>query len=114
MKLHIPLLDGQALTFEGTHEELVAIAERFVRNHAPILAVGSVNPPVESRQSPSRRWTEQTAKRLWGLVYGDQAKLVKFLVERGGSATYEDLTKHMGFEGQHLSGILSPLTRNSQ
>jgi hypothetical protein len=27
---------------------------------------------------------------------------------------YADLGKHMGFEAQHLSGVLSPITRNAQ
>ena len=33
----IPLLDGTPLTFEGTHEELVEVAENFVKKRTGLL-----------------------------------------------------------------------------
>lgn len=39
---------------------------------------------------------------------------MKFLVQRGGTAGYAEITKYMGYNGQHLSGMLSPITRNAQ
>jgi hypothetical protein len=116
MKLMVPLTDGRSLTFEGEADELISVAERIVKNNGSQIAAVPVSKGSAAIQSAagSRRWTEQSTKKLWGLLYGEQAKLVKFLVDKGGQATYEELTKHMGYGAQHLSGILSPLTRNSQ
>ena len=118
MKLHIPLSDGTTVTLEGEYEELVQAAEKFVENRGVQVAVRPSSPQqsaVANASKPqSRRWTEQTAKRLWSMLYGDQAKLVKFLVERGGTTSYAELGKHMGFNAQRLSGVLSPITRNAQ
>jgi hypothetical protein len=114
MKLLIPLIDGRTLTFEGEHDELVAVAEKFAQSCPPQIAMTTGSGGSAENPDSSRRWTEQTTKRLWGMLYGEQAKLVRFLVDRGGKATYDELAKHMGYKGQHLSGILSPLTRNAQ
>jgi hypothetical protein len=74
---------------------------------------------AESRVGPTvpglpRRWTEHSVRKLLGLLYGDQEKLLKFLVEHGGTATYAEGGQHMRYDGQRLSGILSPLTRNAK
>jgi hypothetical protein len=117
MKLMVPLKDGRTLEFEGEPDELIAAAEKIVRSTGSQIAM-KVSSEQTTTSNPalsgSRRWTEQSTKKLWGLLYGEQAKVVRFLVERGGQSTYEELTKHMGYGAQHLSGILSPLTRNSQ
>ena len=118
MKLHIPLTDGTSLTFEGEYEELVQTAEKFVEKHGQLIAAQSPAPmQATSANGPkpqSRRWSEQSVKRLWGMLYGEQAKVVKFLVGRGGKTSYAELSKHIGYDAQHLSGILSPITRNAQ
>lgn len=118
MKLHIPLSDGTTLTFEGSHDELMGIAERFVDKHGPLVSQAGNGmhgeAPHGMSTSSSRRWTEQAARRLWGLLYGEQAKVVKALVSRGGTTEYHELGKHMGYDAQHLSGVLSAITRNSQ
>jgi hypothetical protein len=114
MKLLIPLVDGRTLTFEGEHDELVAVAEKFAQSHPSQVSMETVSRGTPETVDGSRRWTERTTKRLWGMLYGEQAKVVRFLVDRGGKVTYSELAKHMGYKGQHLSGILSPLTRNAQ
>jgi hypothetical protein len=101
------------LLFEGTHEELIPLAEKMVEKHGPLIAFDKASEPVQ-RPNVIQRWTEQSARRLAGLLYGDQAKLVKFLIGRGGTASYEEIQKHMGYGAQRLSGILSPITRNAQ
>jgi hypothetical protein len=118
MKLMIPLVDGANLTFEGTYDELVQVAEDFVKKHAATIAVSGTASAAQQGTQPrvngSRRWTEQSARRLLGLLYGEQEKVVRFLVEHGGAATYGELKQHLGYDGQRLSGILSPITRNAQ
>jgi len=119
MKLYVPLTDGTTLTFEGDHDELVSVAERFVEKHGDMVAVRSninveATPSRNVNQRGTRRWNEQTTQRLWKLLYGEQAKVVRFLVERGGKAEYKELGKHMGYDAQHLSGVLSAITRNAQ
>lgn len=119
MKLSVGLANGRILVYEGTYEELVQVGEKLVRE------IGSEIIDVKeaeklggqqihmSANGNSRRWTNHNVKKLLGLLYGEQLKLVKFLAERG-SATYQELKNHMGYGGQHLSGILSPVTRNVQ
>ncbi|MFQ5776645.1 MAG: hypothetical protein ACE5IP_01410 [Terriglobia bacterium] len=60
-------------------------------------------------------WTEKAVQRLTALVWGDQKKMLRFLGDKGGAATYREVLKHLGFsKGQQLSGALSGLTRNSR
>ena len=48
-------------------------------------------------------------------LYGDQERLVDYLIEKGGFAPTEDILKHLGFkEGNQLAGIRSSLTRNAR
>ena len=116
MRLLVPLTDGRTLTFEGEADELIATAEKLANTNGTQIANKPVGRTDTTAQASTggRRWTEQSTKRLWGILYGEQAKVVKFLVDKGGQATYEELTKYLGYGAQHLSGILSPLTRNSQ
>ena len=117
MKLTIPLRDGTTLMFEGTSDELNPIADKMMERHGPMIGssnCGEALPDRIQQSNVNRRWTEQSVRKLWGLLYGEQKKLVKFLIDRGGKATYQEIQKHMGYGAQHLSGILSPITRNAQ
>lgn len=121
MKLTVGLIDGRTLLFEGTYEELVKAGEECVARFGNLIAsaadAAQLQPsmPIAVRAgTSSRRWTEQTARRLWGILYGEQAKLVKYLVQRGGKAKYAEVGKYLGYEAQHLSGVLSSITRNAQ
>jgi hypothetical protein len=118
MKLSIPLADGTTLVYEGTREELEQIGEAFVAKFGSEVGsssdakrLGGVTVRVPS---DGHLWSEHSVEKLWALLYGEQSKLVKFLIERGGTATYAELKKYMGYDAQKLSGILSPITRNSQ
>ncbi len=113
MKLSIPLADGRILVYEGTHEELVQIGEDFVARFGAEITT------TQQAQSLGgvtvhAKWSGHKIKKLLSLLYGDQAKLVKFLVEQGGTSPYTQVAKHMGYDAQRLSGILSPITRNAQ
>jgi hypothetical protein len=116
MKLSVGLANGAILVYEGTYEELVKIGEKLVLEHGPMIVNVKDAEKLNGRKFhlSSKGWTEQNVKALLAHLYGDQAKLLKFLVERGGNATYPEIKKEMGYGGQSLSGILSPITRNAQ
>ena len=119
MKLSIPLINGQALVYEGTYEELLKIGEDFVAKSSILVAspsaVAQLAPmPAAPMINGSGRWTEQTARRLMNSLYGDQGKLVRYLVRNGGVAKYKDIGQQLGLVKQKLAGVLSSITRNAQ
>src|SRR6266849_9787662 len=119
MKLLVGLANGTILTYEGTYDEVTKIGEKLVGEFGPEIinleeAEKLGGQQIQMNANGSRRWNNHSVRKLLGLLYGEQMKLVKFLVEHGGTATYAEITKHMGYGGQHLSGILSPITRNAQ
>ncbi len=116
MKLTIHLLDGTVLTFEGVKDELLEVAEDFAKKHSvpTVHSTATAQVDTQPRVNGSRRWNEQSVRRLTGLLYGEQEKVVKFLLENGGAASYVELGQYLGYDGQRLSGILSPITRNAQ
>jgi len=52
MKLMIPLVDGANLTFEGTYDELVQVAEDFVKKHAATIAVSGTASAAQQGTQP--------------------------------------------------------------
>jgi hypothetical protein len=119
MKLFVGLANGATLAVEGTYEEITRYGDKLVREFGPDIinleeAQKLGGPTVHVKAPSILRWTEHSVKKLLGLLYGEQEKLLKFIVEHGGTATYAEIGKHMGYNGQHLSGILSPITRNAQ
>ena len=139
MKLTVELIDGTKWLYEGTYEELVQLSEKLVCRYGdyiksqhdpsfagptrpgPTLAELTGEAPTTVITAPATataarpRWTEATVRRLVSRLYGEQLKLVKFLAScDGGKTSYAAICKHMGYQGQHLSGILSPITRNAQ
>jgi hypothetical protein len=117
MKLFVALANGAILTYEGTEEEVGRLGVKLVRDLGPdiidVEEAEKLGGPAIRLKAP-RGWTEHSVRKLLGLLYGEQEKLLKFLVEHGGTATYAEVGQHMGYDGQHLSGILSPLTRNAK
>ena len=118
MKLSIPLINGQVLIYEGTYDELVKIGEEFVARAGGLVASNADAAQLAAMQAVpannSRRWTDSTARRLLSLLYGDQAKLVELLLQKGGAVKYADIEKQLGLGAQKLAGVLSSLTRNAQ
>jgi hypothetical protein len=117
MKLFVGLANGALLTYEGTEEEVGRLGVKLVRDLGPdiinVEEAEKLGGPTIRLKAP-RRWTENSVRKLLGLIYGEQEKLLKFLVAHGGTATYAEIEVHMGYKGQHLSGILSPLARNAK
>jgi hypothetical protein len=127
MKLSVGFANGLILTYEGEPDELMEIGEKMVAEHgndiinledAKKLGGQEIHVTANGQKFQSnpnsRRWSEHSVKKLLALLYGEQSKLLKFLVDRGGSANYAEIGKFMGYDAQHLSGILSPITRNAQ
>lgn len=60
-------------------------------------------------------WTEDRVRALWNWLYGNQKKLVQFLIDHGGRARKEELEKVLGIKkGNELAGLLSCITRNAR
>ncbi|HZE73020.1 MAG TPA: hypothetical protein VE135_26210 [Pyrinomonadaceae bacterium] len=105
VKLTVPLGDGRVMTYEGTEQEVMNIGKAYENGSAPVDTGTKVEIVV---------WTKQSARTFVDLLYGDQHKLLQFLVQRGGAAPYADVEAYMGYRGQRLAGVLSSLTRNAK
>lgn len=118
MRLTVSLTNGTTLAFEGDYDELADVVEDFVRKYGTGPTAGRLVPDSKEVADPlangSRRWSEQSARKLSGLLYGEQEKVVRFLLDQGGKASYAELKQHLGYGEQKLSGILSAITRNAQ
>src|SRR5690349_21368531 len=81
MKLHIPLVNGTTLVFEGEYEELVKVGEEYVSKYSAHIGSrpNGVQPTEVGMPLPSspisRRWTEHTIRKMRVLLYGEQAKV---------------------------------------
>jgi hypothetical protein len=59
-------------------------------------------------------WTLQRAEALWNCLYGDQKKLIQYLLLKG-TASVPEIIKHLGMKkGAALAGVRSSLTRNAR
>src|ERR1700740_470762 len=120
MKLSVGFANGATLVVEGSYEEITSYGDKLVREFGQDIVnldearrLGGPTVHVNAPKIP--RWTERSVRKLKDVLYGEQEKLLRFLVEQhDGAATYEEIENYMGYAGQHLSGILSPITRNSQ
>ena len=102
---------------DGTPAEVGEILRQFPELRAGIPSNGSDKSSLiaaaEAKGAP-RYWTENAVRRLATLLWGDQKKLARLLMERGG-VSYREVLKHLGFsKGQQLSGIRSGITRNAK
>ena len=112
------LLDGTVLA--GNVEELSA-AVRAIQGR-PAASAGAGERDVNGTNSGKLEgtqgttvWTLKRARKLWSWLYGDQRKLVQFLLDKGGSATTQDIMKYLGMKkGNELAGVRSCITRNAR
>lgn len=124
MKLIVDQPDGTRLTFEGEASELAAIASKLAAQPSFSPQAGLIRPSFETASSPIRVarpmepppvfWHDANIRELWDLLWGEQAKLVKFLVERSGEAPYTEIGVYMGYDRQRLGAILSAIIRNAR
>jgi len=108
VRLTVPLADGRLMVFEGTEEEVMNIAR--------VYDVGAGGPIATHARLEIVEWTEPAARTFWGLLHGDQAQLIRFLLHQGGAAKYSELLMSMGYEEQRqrLGAVLSAIKRNAK
>jgi hypothetical protein len=106
MKLNVQLASGHNLNFEGTYDELVRISHEFARQ--PKTSA----PPLPDPDNAG--WSAKTAQRLRDKLFGDQQKLISYLVSVGGTATSSQIEEQLGLAKHKLAGVLSAITRNAQ
>ena len=113
MKATLP--DGTIL--DGTFDEVTS-AVREIQGKSTTHATSSDNKHSSNGtngQQGTTVWTMKRAEALWKSLYGDQEKLVKFLLDKGGSASQSDIMKHLGLKtGNQLAGVRSSITRNAR
>src|SRR5580700_9955112 len=89
--------------FEGTTDEFLAI-----RFHSSAAANGH---KTIAEQINGSDWTQKTARAFWDSLDrrhggGQQKKLLVFLIKKNGSATEDEVWKHLDIEqGQELAGV---------
>jgi hypothetical protein len=110
MKLIVENPSGTRFTFEGEALELAEIATKLAGVH---LEPGPGYVPQKLDPIPGI-WTESNLRELRALLWGDQAKLMEFLLDRSGEAPYSEIGVHMGFTRQKLGAILSAIMRNGR
>ena len=112
MKATLP--DGTVL--EGTHEEVTAAVRSLQGNNTtnvPGNNSGGGN-HVANGSASSAVWTEKRVEALWNCLYGDQKKLIQYLLSKR-TASVPDILKHLEMKrGIELAGIRSSLTRNAR
>jgi hypothetical protein len=108
MKATLP--DGTVL--DGTIEEVTEAIRSLGGAH---VTNGHSETGYSATRSETTVWTPKRAAALWNWLYGDQQKLVKFLLDRGGSASQVEIMKHLGLKkGNELAGVRSCITRNAR
>ena len=111
MKLTVESPDGTRLTFEGEALELAAVAGKLASQRPDLSKAPLTSQPFDQ---PPGTWTDSNVRELLTLFWGDQAKLVRFLVEHSGQAPYTEIGVYMGYERQKLGAILSAVIRNAR
>jgi hypothetical protein len=116
MKLTLP--DGTVL--DGTEEE-VTRAYRAIKSGPDSLPFTSNGANGHKGNGSAvdghgiSVWTMKRARSLWDGLYGNQEKLVRYLLENGGTANQTDIMKHLGQKkGNQLGAVRSCLTRNAR
>ncbi len=105
----------KALLFDGTPGEIAELLERMPQLNS-VAQASSVRGSISSSTSSGLSlWTPEKVSRMWSGLYGDQKKLVQFIVSKGGKVTVTEAQKHLGFaRGPAIAGVLSSITRNAR
>lgn len=116
MKLNILLNNGHVLSYEGTYQELVNLSNDFVDKWGDLIAGqrSAGQHPALTAASKVSEWTEQAAKELLDTLFGDQKRLVMYLIGKDGTATSTEIEADLGLAKQKLAGVLSSITRNAK
>ena len=100
--------------FEGTPEEF-----NIIRGHSGAAQTShTVAKPISS--GDPQFWNAANAEAFWNSLDpqhngGKQKKVLRFLIKKGGRATFQEVQSHLGVEsGQELAGVLANITRNAR
>src|SRR2546425_10261152 len=107
----------RVMVFEGTPGEVSDLLERFPQlNPSALPPSGAGGGPAAESISPKVAvWTKERITAMWNCLYGDQQKLVEYIVRRGGRVTLAGAQKHLGFsKGPEIAGVMSSITRNAR
>lgn len=101
------LSDGTVL--EGQPSEIVeAIRELGQRTPTPVTK-------ASANHGGSSVWTEEKVRNLWNFLYGKQKEFVRFLVQRGGKASIQEVMKELSLhKSTEVAGLRSCITRNAR
>jgi hypothetical protein len=107
----------KVLVFEGAPGEIADLLERMP--HLNVSGLPSNGSDANVQPSPISPkvaiWTRERVTEMWNGLYGDQKKLVKLILDKGGKVEVTDAQKHLGFgRGPRIAGVLSCITRNAR
>ena len=99
---------------EGTPEEIAEF--NAIREHATSNGTARrIGDPSSGGVVRSLVWTEARARAFWNWVDGDQKKLLRFMLKRGGRATLDELKHHLEKKtGSGVAGVLANISRNAR
>jgi len=107
----------KVLIFEGTPGEVADLLERMPQLNSTIHhSSGAASGADAVPQNPKMAvWTKERVIEMWNCLYGDQQKLVEFIVRKAGKVTMADAQKYLGFsKGPAIAGVMSSITRNAR
>ena len=105
------LSDGTVL--EGQPSE-IAEAIRELGQRTALATNGRLSGKQATSLS-SVVWTDEKVRNLWDCLYGKQKDFVRFLVQRGGKASIQDVMKELSLhKGTEVAGLRSCITRNAR
>ena len=107
------LNDGTVL--EGQPGEIVEAIRELSQRRNPVVINGRRGSAGNTQSAASAVWTDQNVKSLWGFLYGKQKELVRFLVQRGGKASIQEVIKELKLaKSTEVAGLRSCITRNAR
>lgn len=98
--------------FEGTPEEF-----NVIRNHPGTAQNGDTAAKLSGNP---HFWKAANALAFWNSLDtrhngGKQKKVLRFLIKKGGRATFEEVKSHLGVDsGQEVAGVLANISRNAR
>jgi hypothetical protein len=106
------LNDGTVL--EGQPGEIVEAIRELGQRYAQAPNARS-NPNSHGSSTSSSVWTEERVRSLWNFLYGKQKEFVRFLAQRGGKASIQEVMKELSLhKSTEVAGLRSCITRNAR
>lgn len=99
---------------EGEPGEIAA-ALREIGGDSTNAAVGGERHPEVASANAQVVWTETSVRNFWHWLYGDQKKLMEYLLKKNTSVSIEEIKGKLGLKtGNQVAGVLSSITRNAR